>query len=260
MEADLGEPDSLEPALEGVREVYYLVHSMEPGVEGGFAERDRQAAKNFCEIAGRCGVQRTIYLGGVTGSGEQSEHLSSRTEVEEILRGCSEEFVALRASMIIGAGSASFGTLVQLVDRLPALLFPTWREHRVQPVAIDDVVAALVTARDVAPGAYEIAGPDVLTFEAMTKVVAELLGQDHRSLSLPFSSSKIEAAAASTIVDADRELLEPLLEGLHEDLLVEHNALQAVFRVEPTTFLDAARSALKAMGSAESANDATRGR
>ena len=207
VEADLGEPDSLEPALEGVREVYYLVHSMEPGVEGGFAERDRQAAQNFCEIAGSCGVKRTIYLGGVSGSGEQSEHLSSRNEVEDILRECSDEFVALQASMIVGAGSASFGTLVQLVDRLPALLLPTWREHRVQPVAIDDVVAALVAARDVAPGSYEIVGPDVLTFEEMTEIVAELLGQDHRSLSLPFSSSKLEAAAASAVVDADRELL-----------------------------------------------------
>ena len=247
VEADLGEPDSLEPALEGVREVYYLVHSMEPGVEGGFAEQDRQAAENFCDIAGRCGVQRTIYLGGVTGSGEQSEHLSSRGEVEDILRECSEEFVALRASMIVGAASASFGTLVQLVDRLPALLLPTWREHRVQPVAIEDVVAALVAARDVPPGAYEIAGPDILTFEEMTEVVAELLGQAHRSLSLPFSSSKIEATAASAVVDADRELLEPLLEGLHEDLLVENNALQAVLGVEPTPFVDAARSALEAM-------------
>ena len=116
-----------------------------------------------------------------------------------------------------------------------------------QPVAIDDVVAALVAARDVAPGSYEIGGPDVLTFEEMTKVVAELLGQRHRSLSLPFSSPKLEAAAASTVVDADRELLEPLLEGLHTTLLVEDNALQAVFGIKPTAFADAARSALEAM-------------
>lgn len=255
VEADLGEPDSLEPALEGVSEVYYLVHSMEPGVEGGFAKEDRQAAQNFCEIAASCGVRRTIYLGGVTGSGEQSEHLSSRNEVEEILRACSEEFVALRASMIVGAGSSSFGTLVQLVDRLPALLFPTWREHRVQPVAINDVVAALVAAREVAPGAYEIGGPDVLTFEEMTAVVAELLGQAHRSLAVPFSSSKLEAAAASAVVDANRELLEPLLEGLHEDLLVEDNALKDVFGVEPTAFVDAARSALDAMELASGRDD-----
>lgn len=247
VEADLGEPDSLQPALEGVREVYYLVHSMEPGVEGGFAERDRQAAQNFCEIANSCGVRRTIYLGGVTGPGGQSEHLSSRNEVEEILRECSEEFVALRASMIVGSGSASFGALVQLVDRLPALLFPKWGERRVQPVAIDDVVAALVAARDVAPGAYEIGGADVLTLEEMTGVVAELLGQRHRSLSLPFSNSALEARAASAVVDADRELLEPLLEGLHEDLLVEDNSLSRVFGVEPTTFVDAARSTLEKM-------------
>jgi uncharacterized protein YbjT (DUF2867 family) len=139
---------------------------------------------------------------------------------------------------------------VQLVDRLPALLFPTWRERRVQPVAIEDVVAALVAAREVPPGTYEIAGPDVLTLEEMTEVVAELLGQTHRSLPLPFSSSKIEAAAASAVVDADRELLEPLLEGLHEDLLIGKNALQDVFGVEPTKFLDAARSALEKMRSA----------
>ncbi|HYQ83640.1 MAG TPA: hypothetical protein VEP28_06505, partial [Rubrobacter sp.] len=107
-------------------------------------------------------------------------------------------------------------------------------------------------ARDVAPGAYEIGGPDVLTFEEMTEVVAELLGQEHRSLALPFSSSKLEAAAASAVVGADRELLEPLLEGLHEDLLVENNALQAVFGVEPTPFVDAARSALDAMDVAAS--------
>ncbi len=254
MEADLGEPDSLEPALEGVREVYYLVHSMEPGVEGGFADRDRQAAQNFCKIARSCGVKRTIYLGGVTGSGERSEHLESRNEVEDLLRECSDEFVGLRASMIVGAKSASFGTLVQIVDRLPALAFPTWREHRVQPVAIDDVVEALVAAREVDPGTYEIGGPDVLTLEEMTEVVAELLGQSHRSLPLPFSNSKLEAAAASAVVDADRELLEPLLEGLHEELLVEDNALERVFGVEPTPFVDAARSALSSMDLDDSGN------
>ncbi len=247
VEADLGELTSLEPALEGVHEVYYLVHSMEPGTEGGFAERDRQAASNFCEIAASCGVQRTIYLGGVTGSDEQSEHLDSRQEVEKILGECSDEFVALRASMIVGAGSASFSTLVQLVDRLPALPFPNWRDRRAQPVAIADVVAALVAARKSPPGAYEIGGPDVLSFGEMTEVVTELLGQRSRSLPLPFSNAKIEAAIASTIVDADRELLEPLLEGLHEDHLVEENALEKVFGVVPTPFIESARSALEEM-------------
>ena len=42
--------------------------------------------------------------------------------------GAGPEFVALRASMIVGAGSASFGTLVRIVSRLPVLALPAWRD------------------------------------------------------------------------------------------------------------------------------------
>ena len=51
VEADLDDPASLVPALEGMDEVYYLVHSMEPGGGQSFAERDRVAAENYVRIA-----------------------------------------------------------------------------------------------------------------------------------------------------------------------------------------------------------------
>src|SRR5687767_10152388 len=47
VEADLSNSDSLAPALEGMEEAYYLVHSMEPGGGQGFVERDRIAATNY---------------------------------------------------------------------------------------------------------------------------------------------------------------------------------------------------------------------
>ena len=246
IEADLGEIESLAPALEGVDEVYYLVHSMEPGVEGGFADQDRRAAENFARVASGCDVRRTIYLGGVIPDAEGSDHLDSRAEVERILGDATPEFVGLRASMIVGAGSASFQTLVQLIDRLPVLLMPSWRERRSQPVAIDDVVGALIAARKVVPGTYDIAGPESLKFEELTETVAELLGQEHRSLPLPFSNSRIEAAVASAVVDEDTELLQPLMSGLHADLMIEDNALESVFGVQPTPFRDAAEKAINA--------------
>lgn len=247
VEADLSEAESLPRALEGIDVAYYLVHSMEPGGGAGFADRDRTAAENFAAAARECGVRRTIYLGGVSSSEGGSEHLDSRTEVEEILRERgAPELVALRASMIVGAESASFRTLVQLVDRLPVLFLPSWRERRSQPVAIEDVVAALLAAREAAPGGYDIAGPDELTFERMTEIVGGLLGKEKPSLPLPFSSSKLESATASAVVDADRELLEPLMAGLHGDLLTSSDALSSVFGVEPTPFAEAARTAIAA--------------
>jgi uncharacterized protein YbjT (DUF2867 family) len=246
VEADLADIESLRPALQGIDEVFYLVHSMEPGSEG-FADRDRRAATNYAEVANSCGVRRTIYLGGIAAEDDDSEHLESRHEVEEVLGEATPEFVALRASMIVGARSASFRTLVQLVDRLPVLAMPSWRESRTQPIGIDDVVACLLAAREVDPGVYSIAGPDILTFEEMTEVVSEILGQPHRSVPVPVSSTRAEAALAALVTDQDRELLGPLMGGLHSDLLVDDNAVSRVFGVEPASFRDAAAASLAGM-------------
>lgn len=126
-----------------------MVHSMEPGGRQGFVERDRIAATNYVRAAQQAGVRRTIYLGGIGGGDDDSEHLASRLEVEELLADAGPEFVALRASMIVGAGSSSFGTLVRIVSRLPVLAMPAWRDRSTQPIAIEDVVACLVAARRV---------------------------------------------------------------------------------------------------------------
>ena len=227
--------------------VFYLVHSMEPGGHEGFAERDRVAAENYVAAARKAGVRRTIYLGGVGGDDDDSEHLASRREVERILAEAGPEFVALRASMIVGADSASFGTLVRLVSRLPVLAMPSWRNRCTQPVAIADVVACLVKSRDLEPGAYEIAGPDTLTFEEMTQVIADILGDKHRSIPLPFSNSRLEAATASLVTGAERDLLEPLMAGLDGDLIVRDNAVNSVFGVDPIPFQQAAEEAIAAM-------------
>jgi uncharacterized protein YbjT (DUF2867 family) len=251
VEADLSDPRSLATALEGMDEVYYLVHSMEPGGGQGFAERDRVAAENYVGVALEAGVRRTIYLGGIGSDDEPSEHLASRREVERILGGAGPELVVLRASMIVGAGSASFGTLARIVSRMPVLAMPSWRNRVTQPIAIADVVACLIEARNVEPGTYEIAGPDTFTFEEMTKVIADLLGETHRSVPLPFSDSRLEAAAASLVTGEERALLEPLMAGLDGDLTVRGTSVRDVFGVEPIPFADAAREAIDAMRAAD---------
>lgn len=250
VEADLTRPDTLGPALDGAGVAYYLVHSMEAGTTG-FADQDRESARNFAAAARTAGLRRIVYLGGVMPADEdadgESEHLRSREEVEQILSSGAPEFVSLRASMLVGAGSESFRTLVQLVARLPVLALPSWRDSRSQPVAIDDAIEALVAAATVEPGVYEIAGADTLSFERMTEVVAELLGKPHRALALPFTNSKLEGLASAVVTDSDVELLEPLLAGLHQDLLVAENSLGPVFGVAPTPFREAAGNAIDGM-------------
>jgi hypothetical protein len=81
----------------------------------------------------------------------------------------------------------------------------------------------------------------------MTETIAALLGETHRSVPLPFSNACLEAAVTSLVTGEDRELLEPLMEGLHGNRIVEDNRALAVFGVQPTAFVEAARRALTAM-------------
>jgi len=62
VEADALDANSLLPTLDGVDVGYYLIHSM-AGDKAGFADRDRQAARNFATAAKQAGVQRIIYSG-----------------------------------------------------------------------------------------------------------------------------------------------------------------------------------------------------
>ena len=97
----------------------------------------------------RAGAQRIVYLGGLVPAvpeGDLSPHLRSRLEVEQILTDSGVPTMALRAAMVIGSGSTSFEIMRQLSERMPVQALPTWMGSRVEPVAVNDVVTALVGA------------------------------------------------------------------------------------------------------------------
>jgi uncharacterized protein YbjT (DUF2867 family) len=129
---DVSRPRTLRPALEGVETAYYLVHSMGSG--GSFAEADRAAAAAFGRAARAAGVRRLVYLGGLGGEGDLSEHLASRQEVGRILRESGVPTIEFRASIVIGSGSASFEMLRALVERLPVMVTPRWVRTATQPI------------------------------------------------------------------------------------------------------------------------------
>src|SRR5688572_2097696 len=123
VEGDCLDEKSLDRALAGVKFAYYLVHSM--GGRSDFADADRRAADNFGRAAARAGVQRIIYLGGLTGNSRSlSAHLKSRVETGDVLRASGVPVIEFRASIVIGAGSLSFQMIESLVERLPVMICP----------------------------------------------------------------------------------------------------------------------------------------
>ena len=124
VKGDLLDRDSLGPAMEGIDVAYYLVHSM--GTQGVFDEEEIRSAENFVHAAKNAGIQRIVYLGGLSHGEDLSPHLKSRSAVGRTLRESGIPTVEFRASIIIGSGSLSFEMIRSLVERLPVMTTPKW--------------------------------------------------------------------------------------------------------------------------------------
>ena len=248
IEADLGRPADLPRALEGVEAAYFLVHGMASGRDD-YAEGERCAAAAFTREAALAGVERIVYLGGVAPRGAPSRHLASRLAVGEVLRAGKVPVVELRASMIIGAGSASWQVVRDLALRLPAVVLPAWSESRTCPIAAGDVVAALVAALDVPLGAsawFDIPGPETLAIREILVRVAALRGRELPLLRTPLPAPRLSTLWLKLVSDANWPVVRELVQGLEHDLLPADDRYWKLARLPARLpFDDAARRALE---------------
>ncbi len=253
VEADVLEPDTLGPALEGVDVAYYLVHSMGRGGDEDFAERDHEGAENFAAAAAAAGVRRIVFLGGL---GEGSEHLDSRNATAETLSEGPVPVAYFRAAAVIGAGSESFLTIYHLVRRLPLMVTPRWVSTPTQPIAVADVVAYLAAAADLdvdLDRELQIAGPDVTSYDGMIDEMAAALGRrSPPRASVPVLSPHLSSLWISLITPVDGGVARPLVEGLsHETVVTDPSGMEALPAIERTGLGKALREAVAAMPAAK---------
>ena len=191
--------------------------------------------------------QRIVYLGGVAPRGHPSEHLASRLEVGEILRGGAVPALELRASMIVGNGSASWRIVRDLAARLPFMVFPRWLDSKSCPISLADVIAALLAARSVPLSGsawFDIPGPDVLSARKMLEIVAELDGRRISAIRVPVLTPRLSAMWLKLVSGADYALARELVLGLTEDLLPQRSFWDVIGHPPAHAFRDAAAAAL----------------
>jgi uncharacterized protein YbjT (DUF2867 family) len=226
-EGDLSDPATLAAAFEGIDVAYYLVHSLG---RRNFEALDRAAARNFAEAAAKAGVRRIIYLGGPEPpAGEKpSAHLRSREEVARILLDSGVPTAVLRAAVIIGSGSASFEMLRYLTERLPVMVTPRWVRNRIQPIAVRNVLNYLTAAAELPADvnrAFDIGGPDVLTYGEMMQRYARVAGLKRRVI-LPLRplSPWLSAHWVGLVTPVPNAIARPLVASLvHEAVAREHD-------------------------------------
>ena len=245
---DAHDPEALGAALAGCSASYYLMHGM-GDLSPGWIDREVSGAEMFARVAEQAGLERIIYLGGVEPRGNPSDHLRARLQTGDRLRQGGVPCAELRAGMIVGSGSASWTIVRDLAARLPAMILPLWLENTSQPVAVDDVVAALVAAASVplpASRIWDLPGPETLSGAEVLLRIAELLGRRPLIAKVPLISPRLSSHWIRLVTRADYRLAAELVEGLTSDLVARHPAFwKEAGLPEPLAFDEAAQRALR---------------
>ena len=244
VEGNILDRDDLARALDGVEAAYYLVHSMCSGPD--FAERDRTAAETFADMAQH--LDQVIYLGGILPDAdtvENSEHLSSRAEVGQILRDRlpTTEF---RAGPIIGSGSASFEMVRYLTERLPVMTAPRWVLNEVQPIGVRNILEYLVAVlgRTDALGVINVGTDDHLTFKDMMLEYARIRGLPRFIIPLPIPVG-LAARWVGLVTPILNCLAVPLVRGMVKPVIADRSrALELFPEIELMSYADAVKLAL----------------
>jgi uncharacterized protein YbjT (DUF2867 family) len=256
-----------EKALAGADVVFYLVHSMMPSArltQGSFADMDLICADNVARAAKNAGARGIVYLGGLIPPGEASlsPHLASRLEVERTLGSRGVPVTSLRAGLILGADGSSFQMMVRLVERLPVMVSPRWTRSLTQPVALEDVVAALRYALEhpeIGGHAYDLGGPDVLSYSALLQETARALGKTRPVLTLPVDTVRLSLLWVSLVSGAPMDLVRPLVQSLRHDMIAHDGlALQARAGIQARPLREALARAVEERDARHAADAAMR--
>ncbi|MDQ6822677.1 MAG: NAD(P)H-binding protein [Actinomycetota bacterium] len=246
----------LERAMDGIDVAYYLIHSMETGSNGSLASRERRCAENFARATAAAGVPRGVYLGGlIPAGGPASAHLASRLAVERVLQAATPCPVALRASIVIGAGSRPFRILVRLVERMPVLVLPGWHSNRTRPIDERDVIELLARAaisESACGDPLDAAGPEALSYGELIRRIRDHLLLDRPTVSFrSLTATPLVSRIASNLTGEEHELVGPLMESLRTDLLPRQRTAEVVLGVKLHSLNAAIEHALREWETAE---------
>ena len=234
--ADVRDAASLSGVFDGCEAI---VHTVAIATErrGRFDEVNVRGVENVIAEARRAGVRRIVHLSAV-GAAPDSPYpfLRSKGRGQRLIETSTIPFVVLRPSLLFGPGD-DFFPRVAFTLRFPIVPVPGDGRARFQPIHVEDVAACVLAALERAElvgRAYEIGGPDPVTYDELLGEAMAALGVRRPRLHLPVPFVK-PAAFALGIVLAD-----PPVTVAQLDLLAVPNVPQpnevARFGVRPRPF------------------------
>lgn len=243
---DLEKTTDVARLLNGVDTVYYLVHGM--GESKDFIKHERRVAENVRDALLITPVKQLIFLSSLQApEHEQSPHLRARQLTADILRSAEVPVSELRAGIIVGAGSAAFEVMRDMVYNLPVLTPPRWVRSRTTPIALENLLFYLVELLNhPSPEhrVFEAAGPEELTYQQQFEHFMAVSGRHRPLIPIPLPTSWISVWFLNMITSVPPTIAKALIQGLKHDLLADDRTLRALIPQQLIPFDEAVRRTL----------------
>ena len=218
--ADLCDVESLTAALDGCDAVVHLAAAADVTSPALNRRVNVDGVTALIDACRRAGVRRVLFFSTNCATRDLRDAYGiTKMEGEALFAGSGLDVTVFRPTMIYGAESKEFRTFVNAVRRFKIVPLIGHGRHTIRPVALPDVVGAVIAALD-RPAAvgrtYDIAGPESISFNDLVRLTARVLGLRRRIVHVPACLAKLGARMLGLVMKHPPVTLDQVLAFLQD--------------------------------------------
>ncbi len=183
---DLADPPTFRNALRGVDTVVHLAASIRDQPRGSIEELNALATLRLLRAAEGAGVERFLFFSAMNASHHsRTRFFRAKALAEEAVEESPLQTTVFRPSIVYTPGDPWLRLLDRL-SRLPAVPVSGSGRALYQPVWAEDVAEAVMAAlSNGSTSTFDLAGPDVLSYDDIVRTVLRAEGRRRRLLHVP---------------------------------------------------------------------------
>jgi uncharacterized protein YbjT (DUF2867 family) len=169
--------DTLTKRLRGADTLYNTYWIRSPRGNVTF-ERVLDNTATLLRAAREAGVRRVVQLSVANASASSAlPYFRAKALAEEALSSSGLSYAIVRPTLVFAREDVLVNNIAWLLRRLPLFVVPGSGRYTLQPVAVEDVADLAVAAGSgTEPTVMDAAGPDILSFDELVRLVREAVG------------------------------------------------------------------------------------